>query len=47
MRKRLLRSAIKKRKKELRSHRSDAVVYEKDLAKVLSYIENIYSGQCD
>ena len=36
IRKRLLRSAIKNRKKELRLLRKDAVVYEKDLAKVLS-----------
>ena len=37
--KHLLRSAIKKRKKELRSLRKDAVVYQKDLAKVLSSID--------
>ena len=39
IRKHLLRSAIKKRKKELRSLRKDAVVYQKDLAKVLSSID--------
>ena len=39
IRKRLLRSAIKKRKKELHSLRKDAVVYEKDLTKVLSSID--------
>ena len=39
IRKRLLRSAIKKRKKELHSLRKDAVVYEKDLAKVSSSID--------
>ena len=39
IRKRLLRSAVKKRKKELRSLRKDADVYEKDLAKVLSSID--------
>ena len=39
IRKHLLRSAIKKRKKELRSLRKDAVVDQKDLAKVLSSID--------
>ena len=31
--------AIKKRKKDLRSLRKDAVVYEKNLAKVWSFID--------
>ena len=39
IRKHLLCSAIKKRKKELCSLRKDAVVYEKDFAKVLSSID--------
>ena len=39
IRKCLLCSAIKKKKKELCSLRKDAVVYEKDLAKVLSSID--------
>ena len=39
IRKGLLHSAIKKRKKELRSLRNHAAVYEKDLAKSLSFID--------
>ena len=39
IRKRLLRRAIKKRKKELRLLRKDAAFYEKGLAKVLSSID--------
>ena len=39
IRKGLLHSAIKKRKKELRSLRNHATVYEKDLAKSLSFID--------
>ena len=38
MRKGLLRSAIKKREKELRSLRKHVFVYEKDFTKVLSSI---------
>ena len=42
IRKRLLPSAIKKRKKELQSLRKDAAVYEKDLAKVYLSLINIF-----